>query len=196
MAEGGIIMTTYTELLKKRRSIRNFQDKEVSLDTIKEILQESTLAPSASNGQPCKFIIIHNKEMMKKLSDESKKNLLKDFAKNKAPSNPIYADLLKKENFNVYYNAPCLIYVVGPANLRNLYYDCALMASYIMFSAVQRGLGTCWINLGAHIRDPKLRVDIGLPDDCQIVAPLIIGYPKDIPAASERHTPDILKIVS
>lgn len=189
-------MMTYTELLKKRRSIRNFQDKDVSLDIIKEILQESTLAPSASNGQPCRFIIISSKEMMKKLSDESKKNLLKDFAENKASSNPVYADLLKKETFNVYYNAPCLIYIVGPVNARNLYYDCALTASYIMFSAVQRGLGTCWINLGAHIRDPKLRDEIGLPDDCRIVAPLIIGYPKDIPAASERHAPDILKIVS
>jgi nitroreductase len=186
----------FTELLKKRRSIRNFQDKEVPLDTIKEILQESTLAPSASNGQPCRFIIINNKEMMKKLSDESKKNILKDFAENKASANPIYANLLKKEEFNVFYNAPCLIYVVGPVHTRNLYFDCALMASYIMFSAVQRGLGTCWINLGAHIRDPRLRTEIGLPDDYQIVAPLIIGYPKDIPAASERHAPDIIKIVN
>ncbi len=187
---------TFTELLNKRRSIRNFQDKEVSLDLIKEILQESTLAPSASNCQPCRFIIISNRQMMKKLSDESKKNILKDFTENKASTNPIYAELLKKEEFNVFYNAPCLIYIVGPANLRNLYYDCALAASYIMFCAVQRGLGTCWINLGAHIRDPKIRVEIGLPDDCRIVAPLIIGYPKDIPAVSERHAPDILKIIN
>lgn len=163
---------------------------------IKEILQESTLAPSASNGQPCRFIIINNKEMIKKLSDESKKNILNDFAENKASSNPIYANLLKKEEFNVFYNAPCLIYIVGPVNLRNLYYDCSLMASYIMFCAVERGLGTCWINLGSQIRDPKLRAEIGLPDDSQIVAPIIIGYPKEIPAASERHAPEILKIIN
>ena len=48
-------MMTFTELLKKRRSIRDFQDKEVPLKIVEEILQESTLAPSASNGQPCRF---------------------------------------------------------------------------------------------------------------------------------------------
>ena len=66
-------MLKFTELLKNRRAIRDFQDKDVSLDIIKEILKESCLAPSASNGQPCQFIIINNREILKKLSDESKK---------------------------------------------------------------------------------------------------------------------------
>jgi hypothetical protein len=35
-----------------------------------------------------------------------------------------------------------------------------------------------------------------MPDDSRIVAPVIIGYPKEIPAASERHAPQILKIIS
>jgi nitroreductase len=76
---GSVNMTTFAELLKNRRAIRDFQAKDVSLDVVKEILKESCLAPSASNGQPCQFIIINNKQIMKKLSDESKKNLLQDF---------------------------------------------------------------------------------------------------------------------
>ena len=51
------------------------------------------------------------------------------------------------------------------------------------------------IGLGAHIRDRKILNDIGVPLDCQIVAPIIIGYPDSIPPASERHVPEILKIV-
>ena len=51
------------------------------------------------------------------------------------------------------------------------------------------------IGLGAHIRDRKILNDIGVPLDCQIVAPIIIGYPYSIPPASERHVPEILKIV-
>jgi nitroreductase len=65
-----------------------------------------------------------------------------------------------------------------------------------MFSAAQRGLGTCWIGLASHIRDPKTKAEIGIPDNCQIVAPVIIGYPKAIPAPSERNAPNILKIVN
>ncbi len=187
---------TFGELLKNRRSIRDFQDKNVSLNVIDEILQESTFAPSASNGQPCRFSIVNCKNTIKALSDESKANLLEDYAKNKTSLNPAYVDVLKDANFNVFYNAPCLIFIIGSSSVRSLDVDCALAASYIMFSAVERGLGTCWINLGSQIRDPQLKAVLGIPDGCRIVAPIIIGYPKEIPPASERHAPQILKIVS
>jgi nitroreductase len=189
-------MMTFSKLLQNRRAIRDFQVKDVPPETLKEIIQESTLAPSASNGQPCQFIVISNREILKKLSDESKKNLLQDFAENKTSLNPNYVDMLKNEKFNVFYNAPCLIYVIGSKSVRSLDVDCALAVSYIMFSAAQRGLGTCWINLGAYIRDQKIKAELGIPDDCRIVAPVIIGYPKAIPAPSERNAPNILKIVN
>ena len=189
-------MMTFSKLLQNRRAIRDFQTKDVPLEMIKEIIQESTLAPSASNEQPCQFIIINNKKTMKKLSDESKKNLLQDFAENKALLTSNYEAILKNESFNVFYNAPCVIYVVGAKSVHSLDVDCALAVSYIMFSAAQRGLGTCWIGLASHIRDPKTKAEIGIPDNCQIVAPVIIGYPKAIPAPSERNAPNILKIVN
>jgi len=194
--EGGSFMMTFTELLKNRRAIRDFQDKDVPLKIAEEILQESTLAPSASNGQPCRFSIVNCRKTLKALSDESKTNLLEDFAGNKTSLNPSYADMLRNESFNVFYNAPCLIYVIGSKSVGSLDVDCALAASYIMFSAASRGLGTCWVALGAYIRDPKTKDLLGIPDGCEIVAPIIIGYPKEIPAASERHAPQILRVIS
>ncbi|KQC09695.1 MAG: hypothetical protein APR62_13695 [Smithella sp. SDB] len=189
-------MMTFTELLNNRRSIRDFQDKEVPVKIVEEILQESTLAPSASNNQPCRFSIVNCKNTIKALSDESKANLLDDFAQNKASFNPVYADVLKDKNFNVFYNAPCVIFISGSKAVYSLDVDCALAASYIMFSAASRGLGTCWIALGSQIRDPKTKALLGIPDGCRIVAPIIIGYPKEIPAVSERHAPQILRVIS
>lgn len=193
---GSVNMTTFAELLKNRRAIRDFQDKEVPLKIVEEILQEATLAPSASNGQPCRFTIVNCKNTITALSDESKANLLDDYAKNKTSLNPGYVEVLKDKNFNVYYNAPCVIYVIGSTAVHSLELDCALAASYIMFSAASRGLGTCWIALGAYIRDPQMKALLGIPDGCEIVAPIIIGYPKEIPPASERHTPQILRVIS
>jgi nitroreductase len=189
-------MMTFTELLKNRRAIRDFQDKEVPLKIVEEILHESTLAPSASNGQPCRFSIVNCKNTMKALSDESKANLLDDFSKNKTSLNPGYVDVLKDKNFNVFYNAPCVIFISGSTSVGSLDWDCALAVSYIMFSAVERGLGTCWVHLGSNIRDPQLKAVLGIPDGCRIVAPIIIGYPKDIPPASERNAPQILRVIS
>jgi len=50
-------MADIVELLKKRRSIRDYEDKEVSIEIIKEIIKESCLAPSSGNGQPWRFIV-------------------------------------------------------------------------------------------------------------------------------------------
>jgi nitroreductase len=189
-------MLSYTELLQQRRAIRDFQDKDVDLEIVKEIIRESALAPSASNGQPCRFIIVNNRQIMKKISDESKKNLLDDLSRNPAALSKGYEAILRDEKFNVFYNAPCVIYVVGDRDVRSLDVDCALAVAYLMFSATQRGLGTCWIGLGAHIRETQTKAAMGIPDNCRIVAPVILGYPRAIPAAPERKDPQILKIIS
>ena len=186
----------YSELLKKRRAVRDYEDKEVPLNILMQIINESCLAPSSSNRQPWHFIIINNKDVIKRLSDESKRNLLLDLERNPASPSSNYEAILRDKHFNVFYNAPCLVFIVGPRELLSIQVDCALAASYFMFSACAKGLGTCWIGLGRFIKDPEILKLIGMPDDHQIVAPIIIGYPKNIPDVSERMGPQILKIVS
>jgi nitroreductase len=186
----------YSELLKKRRAVRDYEDKEVPLDILMQILNESCLAPSSSNRQPWHFIIITNKDIIKTLSDESKRNLLQDLERNPASPSSNYEAILRDERFNVFYNAPCLVFIVGPKELLSIQVDCALAACYFMFSACARGLATCWIGLGRFIKDRELLDLIGMPEGDQIVAPIVIGYPKDIPNIPDRMGPKVLKIVS
>ena len=183
-------------MLKYRRSIRRYQDKSVPLELIREMIQESTLAPNAGNEQPWKFIVVNNKEMLKRMSDESKKNILARIAANPNDYASKYKGMLQNEALNVFYNATCLVIILGPSNLKNLYVDCALAASYFMMAATSRGLGTCWINLGTEIKDPEMISELGIPDNCTIVAPIIVGYPEKIPAAPKRREPEILKIIT
>ncbi len=189
-------MTTFSELLQKRRAIRDFEDKEVPLKVVEEILQESTLAPSASNNQPCRFVVVQCRKAITNLSNESKANLLRDHKDGKISLKTEYVSLLQDEKFNVFYNAPCLIYIVGAKSVGSLDVDVALAAGYIMFSAAARGMGTCWVALGANIRDPRLRAELGLDDNYRIVAPIILGYPRTIPAPPERHAPEILRVIT
>jgi nitroreductase len=185
----------FETILKNRRSIRDFQNKDVPLSILTEIIQDTCLAPTAGNGQPFRFIIIRNRDTLKKLSDESKKNLLSDLERNPGASHKKYESYLRDEQANVFYNAPCLVFFVGPKELHSLDADGGLTVAYFMFSATSRGLGTCWIGLGAHIRDRAILAELGLPGDCRIVAPVVVGYPTSIPPASERHLPDILKAI-
>jgi nitroreductase len=185
----------YSELLKKRRAVRDYEDKEVPLDVLMQIINESCLAPSSSNRQPWHFIIITNKDVIKRLSDESKRNLLLDLERNPASPSSHYDAILRDKQFNVFYNAPCLVFIVGPKEMLSIQVDCALAASYFMFSACARGLATCWIGLGRFIKDRELLDLIGMPEDDQIIAPIIIGYPKDIPVVPDRMGPQVLNIV-
>ncbi len=189
-------MSSFNELLQKRRSIRSFEEREVPLALIKEILRESTLAPSASHAQPWHFIIINNRDVMKRVSDECKRSLLERIEANPVIPLSGYKEALSNADFNIFYNAPCVVYIVGPAEAGSLEVDCALLASYLMFSAAQRGLGTCWIGLGADIQDPDIREEIGMPPQYRIVAPIIVGYPGVIPEPLPRDEPKILKIIS
>jgi len=189
-------MMQFTEMLKYRRSIRRYQDKPVPLEIIDDLIRVSTFAPNAGNEQPWKFIVVNNREMLQRMSDESKKNILARIAENPGDYAKRYKGMLKNEAFNVFYNAPCLVIILGPAALKNLYVDCALAAGYFMMAATSRGLGTCWINLGKEIRDPEMIRELGIPDDCTIVAPIILGYPEKIPSAPKRREPEILKIIT
>jgi nitroreductase len=186
----------YSELLKKRRAVRDYEDKEVPLDILTQIINESCLAPSSSNRQPWHFIVVTNKDVIKRLSDESKHNLLLDLERNPASSSSNYEAILRDRHFNVFYNAPCLVFIVGPKELLSIQVDCALAASYFMFSACAKGLATCWIGLGRFIKNKELLDLIGMPESDRIVAPIVIGYPREIPDVPDRMGPQVLKIVS
>ena len=186
----------FFDLLQKRRSVRDYEDKEIALDLIKEIINDSIKAPNASHLQPWKFIIINNREWMKRISDSSKSVIIRGVEKN--PNSPMkgYAAMLKKKDYNVFYNAPCLVLITGPEKSATSGMDVGLLACYFMFSATSRGLGTCWCALGAEIRDPNIQKEIGLPEGHRVIAPLILGYPKSIPSMPPRREPQILRIIS
>ena len=134
--------------------------------------------------------------MIRQLTDDCKKNILSYIEKNPDSPTKKYEEALRNPAFNVFYNAPCLVFIVGSKQTRSLHVDCSLAACYFMFSAVQRGLGTCWIGFGTNIKDPDLIEQIGLAQNDIIVAPLILGYPRRIPTTPERTDPQILKIIS
>jgi len=186
----------FFDLLKTRRAVRSYRDKDVPLDLLKEIIQDACLAPSGGNRQPWRFIIVNDRDTIGRLSEESRTNLVADLDNNPASWAKRYETALRNPEFNVFYNAPSLVIICGDKHSHSFEVDCALAASYLMFSAAARGLGTCWVDLGSRICDPKLLEEIGLIDDLTIVAPIIIGYPKTIPAIPSRNEPIILKTLS
>jgi nitroreductase len=184
------------ELLIKRRAVRDFEDRSVPVELVKTLINESIKAPNSGNNQAWKFIIVNNREIIRRMSDAGKTAILEDIESD--PSSPMrrYEEPLRNDRFNVFYNAPCLVCIVGMTDDPNIAMDCALAGSYLMFSATANGLATCWVALGAEIRDPVLLNELGMPEGYRIYAPIVVGYPKAIPDMPERKEADIIRIIS
>ncbi|TGU99998.1 nitroreductase family protein, partial [Mesorhizobium sp. M00.F.Ca.ET.186.01.1.1] len=58
----------FTDVIRERRSVRHYDASvKISRDELKEMLAEATLAPSSSNLQPWRFLIIDEQELKEKL---------------------------------------------------------------------------------------------------------------------------------
>ena len=185
----------YFDLLKNRRAIRDYEDKKVSSEIIQEIINDAVKAPNAGNRQIWSFIIVNNKDLLKRISDSNKRAMLNGIERNPDSPMKVYEKALRNENYNVFYNAPCVVFIIGPAKAPTTAVDCALVASYLMLAATQRGLGTCWSAQGGLIRDQSILQELGLPEGQEIIAPIILGYPKSIPAMPERKPANIIKVL-
>jgi nitroreductase len=56
------------ELLKKRRSIRKYQAKQLSKQEIEHLIKAALMSPSSRNLKPWEFIIVSNPNMLRQLS--------------------------------------------------------------------------------------------------------------------------------
>ena len=186
----------FSELLVKRRAVRDFEDRSVSVELVKTLINDCIKAPNAGNSQAWKFIVVNNREMIKRMSDDGKAEILKDIENNPNSTMKRYEKLLRNDSFNVFYNAPCLVCIVGKNDDPTIAMDCALAGSYLMLSATANGLATCWVALGAEIRDPTLLEELGMPEGYRVYAPIVVGYPKVIPEMPERKEADIIRIIS
>ncbi|PLX14111.1 MAG: hypothetical protein C0598_02140 [Marinilabiliales bacterium] len=185
----------YKELIIKRRSIRNFKEEKVPMGMIEEIISESTLAPSAGNEQPWKFIVINNRKMIDRISEECKKSMLDRIASNPKDYAKKYEKMLSNEAFHIFYHSPAVVFILGDSRVKNLYVDCTLAASYLMMSATSKGLGSCWVNFGREIKNNHLKEELGLLDDYEIVAPIALGFPEKLVGIPKRMNPHIIKII-
>lgn len=61
-------MDEVLESIKNRRSIRKYIDKPVESEKLDKIIEAARLAPSATNKQPWRFIIVTDKELIKKIA--------------------------------------------------------------------------------------------------------------------------------
>jgi nitroreductase len=181
----------------QRRSVRNFSEKEISDEIIKEIIRAGTYAPTAVNKQPWRFVVIKNKQLIEEYDDRAKKAFLAAYKDTENPDLAKFVQFLSKPSTRIFYGAPVLILVFASPDIINEH-DCALAAENMMLAAQSLGIGSCWIGLAEGLGyDIEFLKEVGVPEGHKLIAPLIFGYPtKQNLKAPARNADVILKWIN
>ena len=170
-----------------RRSVRKYLDKPVPKELIDELLNAAVMAPSAMNSQPWHFTIVEGKEKIAYFGERVFKRLKSlDIEKGYKPAKPEH----------IFYRAPLLILISGKRDYKWLKDDINLAVQNMFLTAHSLGFGSCWIGFAKSLdSDEDARKELGIPEDFEIVAPLIFGYPKYIVKQIPKRKPKILKYI-
>ncbi len=149
------------ELLKTRRSIRYFDEKEIPQDVLDKVFDLARYAPSARNSQPAYLIVVRDKEKLAKLGAIRGKS-----------SAPIS-------------RAPLAVAICSDPSISSRYVqDGCIFAYHFMLSAWAYGLGTCWI---ADMDRDEVKDILDVPKGHYVATVTPLGYPDETPPIKERR---------
>lgn len=189
--------TTCDELIKDRRSIRVYRDKQVPKDIIEKVIDLATEAPSVLNAQPWYFTVVQGErreaimnlmrrsslylEDMMPLLEESQFEAFKAGLKEKKKHVIKFYDTLG--------GAPVIIVVsmrkvAGDVRRRMALQGCAMAVQNLMLAAHSCGLGTCCIGSALWVEEELLQImDLS---NSELVTIVSLGYPDETPEAPAR----------
>ena len=145
------------EVIEKRESIRDYEDRPIPQDKLLRVLEDARLAPSGSNRQPWKFVVVKDRQTRQKLAQAAEGQTFVGKA-------PVVIAAVA--------TMPELVMICGVAEYS---VDLAIAVDHLTLAAVDEGLGTCWI--GAFSQE-KVRDILKIPKSCRTVALLPLGFPK------------------
>ena len=180
--------------LRGRRSVRSYTDEPVSRDQIEAVLEAGIWAPNGIGNEPWRFIVVQNKKLIKYVSDETKTLMIQT-------NHPFAEQHSGTDADTVCYDAPVLILICvekiqrfTSRQLTDFYLpDCVLAAQNMFLRAYELGLGTCYMGLVYLLRNkPDVLQKVGVPENCEMMVPLILGHPKAKQAAGRRDKPNAI----
>jgi nitroreductase len=152
----------FIDLLRKRRSVRQFQDKPVEKEKVDLLVESMLRSPSSRGSNPWEFLVVRDPLTLESL----------------AKAKPHGASFLK--------NAPLAIVVCGDSTKSDVWVeDCSIASLILHLAATDLGLGSCWIQLRLREHDAQTTSEeyvkelLGLGENVVVEAVIAIGYCKE-----------------
>ena len=154
------------KVIKERRSVRSFQRKEIPKEILEDLVDCGRLAPTAINIQPWEFIVVREREMLRKVAD------ITDYGKFIAEA------------------SACVIVVCKDTK----YYlqDGSAATENILLAAEDYGVGSCWVAGDKKRYAAEILELVGVPPGYRLVSLIALGYPKSKPKPEKRSLKEVI----
>ena len=141
------------DILKKRRSVRVFQNKDIPREILEEIIEVARFSPTARNIQPWEFIITTDAQILKKLSELG-------------------------NNAKLISEARVCVAVFCSDTPYYLEDGCSATVN-ILNAAAALGIGSCWVAGDKKPYCDEVKRLFGVPQELKLVSLIALGYPLD-----------------
>jgi nitroreductase len=164
------------EIIKSRRSIRNFKDQEVPDELLNQVLEAIQWTPSWANTQCWEIVVVKEQETKQRLQETLSKG------------NPATRAMVE---------APVVLVMCGRLNTTGFFkgqvttkfgdwllFDLGLATQSLSLAAHHLGLGSVVVGLFDHNRVKEI---LEVPEGNEVVAMLPLGFPSKVPGAPKRR---------
>jgi nitroreductase len=189
-----------SEAIRIRRSIRKFKPDPISEEKIKLLLESARLAPSGTNTQPWRFIVVRDDDTKTKLQRAAHNQrhvkwapvIIVCCADLKAFKEfPVRVDELiesgalpeRTREVFIPYLEKGMSTVTKDALMIAAAANVSIAVEHIVLQAVEIGLGTCWVR---WYEDEKVKEILDIPDHIEVMALLPVGIPDEDPSPRPR----------
>ncbi len=152
-------MQNFTDLARRRRSIRQFTPEKLTEEQVVELMKAALFAPSSKGLRPWEFVLVDDAVLLHQLSE----------------CKPVGADFVA--------GAPLAVVVAADTTRSEVWVeDASVAATMLLLQAEDMGLGACWVQVRGRTQDDGtpsadfVRDILGLPATCQPLAIVAVGH--------------------
>ncbi|MGD9368410.1 MAG: nitroreductase family protein [Desulfobacteraceae bacterium] len=173
-------MIDLMDTIKRRRSIRKYEDKPVSTEALSQVLEAIRWAPSWANCQCWEVVVVTDKTIKEKLRETLPPK-----------GNPAFKAMVQ---------APVVLVLCAKTGVSGYYkgaettkfgdwfmYDLGIATQNLCLAAHALGLGTVIVGLFDHEKAGRV---INLPVGYELVTMIPLGHPAKIGSAPKRRSVD------
>ncbi len=155
------------DVLKKRRSVREYLDKPISKEVLEDIVDCGRLAPTGNNSQPWHFLVITKKEELKFISQKA-----------------THGEFIKDA-------VACILVFCEKYNKHHLE-DGAAATENMIIAAASYGIGTCWVAGYNRTYEKDLKNHFKVPKSLRMISIISMGYPAENPQKQKKALSDVI----